>query len=100
MRESTIYKKAIKRWGNDLQLSILQEECAELIQAISKVRRYGPGYEDEMKFIDDLAEEIADVEIMIEQAKHMYDWENFKQKISVKKSLKLERLKKLLEEEQ
>lgn len=99
MRDSTAYKKAVKKWGNDLQLTMLQEECAELIQAVSKVRRYGLGYQDDMKFIDNLAEEIADVEIMINQAKFMYDWENFRDKIAAKKFIKLERLKGMLEEE-
>ena len=47
--------------GDDLTLTITSEECAELIQAITKVKRYGfhDGYED------NLHEEVADVLICI-----------------------------------
>ena len=50
-------------YGTESQLNILQEECAELIQAVSKYRRG--------ESIDLLAEEIADVEIMIAQIKYL-----------------------------
>ena len=45
------------------QMGVAQEECAELIQAISKVRRLGINGET----LDHLAEEIADVRIMCAQ---------------------------------
>ena len=47
--------------GEGLTLTIATEECAELIQAITKVKRYGfhDGYED------NLHEEVADVLICI-----------------------------------
>lgn len=47
--------------GDDLTLTITSEECAELIQAITKVKRYGfhDGYEY------NLHEEVADVLICI-----------------------------------
>lgn len=47
--------------GDDLTLTIASEECAELIQAITKVKRYG--FHD--KYEDNLHEEIADVLICI-----------------------------------
>lgn len=47
--------------GDDLTLTITSEECAELIQAISKVKRYG--FHDEYE--DNLHEEVADVLICI-----------------------------------
>lgn len=46
-------------YGRNNQLDILQEECAELIQAVSKIRRGTPGADEH--FID----EMADVSIMI-----------------------------------
>lgn len=53
--------KIAEHYGEGAQLDILQEECAELIQAVSKIRREIPNaYEN---FID----ELADVSIMIEQ---------------------------------
>lgn len=52
---------------NDKQqeiLDILQEECAEVIQAVSKVRRFG--LQDN---VEELCKEIADVEYLIKLAK-------------------------------
>jgi NTP pyrophosphatase (non-canonical NTP hydrolase) len=49
--------------GDDLTLTIATEESAELIQALTKVKRYG--FKDEYK--DNLQEEIADVLICISE---------------------------------
>lgn len=46
---------------DDLTLTITSEECAELIQAITKVKRYG--FRDDYE--DNLHEEVADVLICI-----------------------------------
>lgn len=48
---------------DDLTLTIAAEECAELIQAITKVKRYG--FHDEYE--DNLHEEVADVLICISE---------------------------------
>lgn len=58
-----ICKKAIDKYG-DKQIIVAMEECAELIQALSKYLRDGLG-----KSILNIHEEIADVEIMIQQLK-------------------------------
>ena len=47
--------------GDDLTLTITSEECAELIQSITKVKRYG--FHD--KYEENLHEEVADVLICI-----------------------------------
>ena len=52
-------------------MGVAQEECAELIQAISKIRRKGTKTET----MRHLAEEIADVQIMCEQLIFLYDIE-------------------------
>ena len=57
-------KKIADHYGLDLQLNILQEELAELIQAVSKYRRYGS---------PDIVEEIADVYIMLAQVVYLLD---------------------------
>lgn len=49
--------------GSDLTFTIASEECAELIQALSKVKRYG--FKDEYK--DNLQEEVADILICINE---------------------------------
>lgn len=47
--------------SDDLTLTITSEECAELVQSVSKVKRYG--FRD--KYEENLHEEVADVLICI-----------------------------------
>ena len=63
---SYVVKKSIEHYGKDVQSTVCMEECAELIQAISKEKR---GKSDK----DHLAEEIADVIICIEMLKEIYN---------------------------
>ena len=60
MTEIEILTEAIKTFGEKAQEEMAIEECSELIQAISHKHR---GREH------NIAEEIADVEIMLEQLK-------------------------------
>lgn len=66
MENKKILIKAIAKYG-EKQLDIAQEECAELIQAISKWKRYG---DTNAKL--NVIEEVADVTIMLEQIKIMF----------------------------
>ena len=83
-----LYQKAIEVWGDAAQQLMIVEECAELIQAIMKSFR---GYEA----VAEICEEIADVEIMIEQMRIIFD-EIF---IDACKEEKLERLVKRIKED-
>lgn len=58
--EESVIRSAIKVFGSEAQEQMAIEECSELIQAICHHRR---GRESK------IAEEIADVEIMLEQLK-------------------------------
>jgi NTP pyrophosphatase (non-canonical NTP hydrolase) len=60
-------KQIAEAYGISQQLDILCEECAELIQAVSKVRREVPNADDL------LADEIADVSIMVTQIISLMD---------------------------
>lgn len=68
--------------GDDLTLTIASEECAELIQSITKVKRYG--FHD--KYEENLHEEVADVLICIAELvslgyldiDEVIDWQRFK----------------------
>lgn len=60
-------KQIAEAYGISQQLDILCEECAELIQAVSKVRREVPNADDM------LADELADVSIMIAQIISLMD---------------------------
>lgn len=88
-----IYKKALDKLGRDSQLGQAQEECAELIQAISKYNR--PGIDNEHYAIEKIIEEAVDTKIMIEQIGVMFPYPEIWSKY---KKLKLERLSKLLED--
>ena len=59
-------------YGTRAQLAQLQEECAELIVACSKVLRYG--YSDQAS--EELTEELADVEIMCQQIRYLFGCNN------------------------
>lgn len=56
-----VYRKAMEAWGFDAQARVCQEECAELITAISHLSR---GREDAMM---EVVEELADTYIMVGQ---------------------------------
>lgn len=81
-----LFNQAIEKWGEESQLDMVIEECAELINAIQK-RRRGRGGTLEV------IEEGVDVELCLEQLKLMTDspvvWENFRKQ-------KLDRLAGLL----
>lgn len=57
---------AVQTYGTDAQLCQIQEEAAELIAAISHFRRGRQGSREE------LLDELADMEIMLEQARVIF----------------------------
>lgn len=64
-QEIEVLKKALKKYGKTYEMMVCMEECAELIQAISKIIRYPrSNYRH-----DALIEEMADVLICIEYLK-------------------------------
>ena len=63
---SYVVQRSIEHYGKDVQSTVCMEECAELIQAISKEKR---GKSDK----DHLSEEIADVLICIEMLRQIYN---------------------------
>lgn len=60
------YKEALRKWGVDAQVMMAVEEMSELTKEICKIFR-GKGT------LDNLADEIADVLITLEQLKLIYD---------------------------
>lgn len=75
MNISEEIKKIADHYGYNAQSNQLIEECAELIQAINKHKRAQGSLKEERYNIafDNLLEEIADVEIMLEQIKHLLE---------------------------
>ena len=68
--------RRIARYVNEMQTTVCMEECAELIQAISKLKRYNP--EDptnnvgRSELIENLYEEMADVYICFDLLVEIY----------------------------
>lgn len=92
MNEQELYTKAINTYGVREQSAVAMEECAELIQAINKHQRNGSA-----DTLSNLIEEIADVLIMIDQLKAMYNLSE--EAINIKKNYKLCRLEQRLGKE-
>jgi hypothetical protein len=68
MDKKELYEQALMLWGEKLQVGMAIEECSELIVELSKYLRFGLSSAHY-----GVIEEIADVEIMIEQLKHIFD---------------------------
>jgi len=93
MEKDKIYAKAIALFGKEKQMIMAIEEMSELIKEVSKALRF-----DEIKDKGAMVEEIADVEIMLEQLKIITRSEHEVETVKdQKKDQKLLRLKKLLE---
>ena len=89
MNNRDVYINAINAYGTEEQIRMIYEEMCELGVALSKYHR-----DPCMKTVRDVQEEIADVQIMLEQAKEMFgraEVEWFLQE-------KTERLRKRVEE--
>lgn len=90
-----IYKEIIKKFGAEMQELVAIEEMSELTKAIIKLRRK---VGDDKKFFaerDNLIEEIADVEIMLEQLKLIH---HCSQLVEKKKTQKILRIFSMLED--
>jgi len=85
-----LFKRAVDSWGVDSQLDMAVEESAEFIVAIQHLRR-----NNKPETVENLYEEIADVELMVEQVKFMLDIDSIK--LYQIKCKKLERLEELLQ---
>lgn len=82
-----LYRRALVLWGEKDQWGMVQEECAELIASTSQfLRRRASKWA--------LAEEVADVEIMIEQARLILGTNL----VDAHKEAKLKRLRQRIED--
>lgn len=91
------YEYIVNYYGTCHQLGILQEECAELIQAVSKYLRSDGEYAYNSRGrIENIVEEIADVEIMLSQIIIAF---NIAERVENAIGVKLERQMNILAEE-
>lgn len=63
-----LYERAYAKWGRDKQTDKAIEEMSELTKALLKFRNHNGSLEA-------VADEVADVEIMMEQIRFIYDHE-------------------------
>lgn len=89
VEKRNVMQEALDLWGIPSQLDLLQEESIELAHAVSKLRRYGFTEEYVNKVID----ELADVEIMCEQARKIFNSDD----IDKRKKFKLQRLENTID---
>jgi len=91
MDNTEVYGRAIEKWGKQLQMVLLMEEMSELAKEVSKRIRGKPDY-------DHMAEEIVDVEIMLEQLKLIgsKEYAQFDENINSHKKRKIRRLEELV----
>ena len=88
MTEKQIYEQALKTWGPSAQTNMMFEEMAELQKELCK---NGRGKDNR----DHIAEEIADVLIMLEQMMILHDCEEL---VTAYKAAKLQRLEGRIKE--
>lgn len=84
--------------GDDLTFTITSEECAEFIQALSKIKRYG--FDGDYR--DNLQEEIADLLVCISEllALGYIDMDKVEEWHAYKVNREIERARKRKEEKQ
>ena len=88
MERSEILKNALKHYGANSQRIVAIEEMSELTKELCKVARCEEN-------IAHIAEEIADVRIMLDQLQIMFDCSG---KVAEYEAAKVERLRKRLED--
>ena len=82
---TNIYKRALKAWGKEPQMLQVIEEMSELTKEILKnVNR-------KKNNLDEIIEETADVEIMLNQLKYCYGIEKQVEEYKSQKLLKIEK---------
>ena len=85
---ASIYGRAVNTFGMNAQEWVFVGEVGELLDDIADYKRGRCS-------VDDIAEEIADVEITLEQLKEIYQCHGA---VAYWKQIKTERLEKLIEE--
>lgn len=83
MTERQIYKQAIEKWGTDAQILMVFEEMSELQKELCKNWRGKDNAEH-------IAEEIADVEIVLAQLKMIYGISGIVRQFHEEKLMRLE----------
>lgn len=95
MNSNELLEKTIAINGTNTQLDVAIKELSELIQAICKIKRRDSISNESFAVKGNLAEEMADVEIILAEIKLLFDNDD---KVKEWKIYKLDRLEKQLRE--
>jgi len=76
-----LLKKAIKKWGRDVQIQKIQEELIELALAINRLNSPIKNKED---MVQNLYDELGDVKIMMAQAEIIFDKKRINKRVDFK----------------
>jgi hypothetical protein len=90
-RHDEIYKQARDAYGLEFEVGMLQEECAEIIVACSKLLRF-----PEKENVKKMFEEIADAENLFEQMKRWFP--DMREYVDEVRAHKLDRLGERIKE--
>lgn len=88
IKRKAIYDRAWRTFGKTEQMDVAIEEMAELTKEILKFRRAKTNIQRDER-LSNIADEIADVEIMMEQLKYKLEME---QTVAIRKARKITRL--------
>lgn len=80
-KEEGIYKQIIDRFGRDVQINKIQEECLELALVLNQMNC---PTKDAKEMEDKLYDELADVKIMMQQAELLFDQERINDRVVFK----------------
>lgn len=86
--ERDLFSLALRTWGPGPQVGMLHEEIGELLMALNKVQRAHPDRASEV--FDNLAEEVADVLIMLDQMQVLFRMET---RVETWRQTKVQRLR-------
>jgi len=93
-----IYEKALELYGQDAQFEMTIEESSELILAFQKFKRaIADPHSTEKKLIQvskDVIDELADVQIMLDQMKLIFGYIEIEKRITFKLNRLVKRMNK------
>jgi len=95
VNKEEIFQKALDKWGIRSQVNQLFEEMAELVIALNKFNRAKNDNIREDR-VHAIIEEIADVELMLDQMKNIF---HCKERVEEQYKMKFNRLIRLVMEE-
>lgn len=84
-QERSLFKRCIAKWGTRNQFDQANEEMAELMIELHKIRR------GRAVGLNDLASEVADVSIMLDQIRVVYG-PDFEEVVAIQREHKIKRL--------